>query len=152
MRGAALLVFGVMLLVACGNGKHDEQIVIRARLIIAATPGSEPIATGKVLEGSTLAGSPFCVGGKILDSHASTDPGMKPYGLIARTITCADGTLKVGLTPKVGPQGPTGNGSWTLVSGTGAFKGLRGGGKEKIAYDPKDESVGRETLTATVTR
>jgi hypothetical protein len=166
MHGAVLLVPGVIFLAACGGheggaadtsaasttASHRERIVIRTRLVIAATPGSEPIATGKVLARSTLAGSPFCVGGKILDSHASTDPAMKPYGLIARTITCPDGTVKVGLTPEVGPEGPTGKGSWTIVSGTGAFKRLRGSGKEKIVYDPNDESLGRETQTGTVTR
>jgi hypothetical protein len=89
---------------------------------------------------------------EILDSHASLHPAMKRYGLIARTITCPDGTLRVGLTPVVGPQGPTGKGSWTIVSGIGAFKGLRGSGKEKILYDLHDRSIGRETLTATVTR
>jgi hypothetical protein len=77
---------------------------------------------------------------------------VKPYGLIARTITCPDGTVRVGLTPEVGPQGPTGKGSWTIVSGTGAFNGLRGSGKMKVVSDPDEESLARETLTATVTR
>jgi hypothetical protein len=119
---------------------------------IAATEGSEPIATGKVLEESTLGGSPFCTGGTILDSHASTDPTLEPHRLIDRTITCPDGTVRVGLTPEVGPQGPTGKGSWTIVSGTGSFKGLSGSGKMKVVDDPDDVSLGRETLTGTVTR
>jgi hypothetical protein len=48
--------------------------------------------------------------------------------------------------------GPTGKGSWTIVSGTGAFEGFRGKGKMKVVNDPDDESIGRETLTGTVTR
>ena len=46
-----------------------------------------------------------------------------------------------------GPQGATGKGSWTIVSGTGSFKGLRGSGQMKVVSNPADESIGRETLT-----
>jgi hypothetical protein len=166
MRRAVLLVLGVIFLAACGRDEDNaadtsaasttaprgERIAIRTRMVIAATEGSEPIATGKVLEESTLGGSPFCAGGTILDSHASTDPTLEPHRLIDRTITCPDGTVRVGLTPEVGPQGPTGKGSWTIVSGTGSFKGLRVSGKMKVVDDPDDESLGRETLTGTVTR
>ena len=45
--------------------------------------------------------------------------------LIDRKITCPDGTVRVGFTPEAGQQGPTGKGSWTIVSGTGSFMGLR---------------------------
>ena len=166
MRRAVSLVLGVILLAACGREEDNaadtsaasttaprgERISIRTRMVIAATEGSEPIATGKVLEESALGGSPFCAGGTILDSHASTDPALEPHRLIDRTITCPDGTLKVGLTPEVGPPGPTGTGSWTIVSGTGSLQGLRGSGKMKVVDDPDDESLGRETLTGTVTR
>lgn len=156
MRRMVGLVLGVILLAGCGGSGHgasgNAPLVIHARLMIAAAPGSEPIATGTVLQGSSLGGSPFCVEGKILDSHADRHPGMSRYGLIARTITCPQGTLTIGLTPKVGPQGPTGKGTWTIVSGTGAYKTLHGNGKEKIVYDPEHEAIGRETLTATVTR
>jgi hypothetical protein len=169
MRRAVVLVVlvlgGVLFLGACGGDEDNaantsaasttaprgERIAIRTRMVIAATEGSEPIATGKVIEESTLAGSPFCAGGTILDSHASTDPTVKPYRLIDRTITCSDGTVRVGLTPEVGAQGPTGAGSWTILGGTGSFKGLRGSGKMKVVHDPDDESVGRETFTGTVT-
>src|SRR4051794_31995401 len=62
-----------------------EAIVIRANLVIAATAGSEPIATGGIVEGSTLAGGPFCARGTIRDSHASLDPAVEHLGLIDRT-------------------------------------------------------------------
>ena len=106
---------GVLCLGACGGDEDDaadtsaasttarrgEPIVIRSTLIVAAEEGSEPIATGTILEGSTLGGTPFCAGGTILESHASLDPKMKAY-LIDRKITCPDGTVRIGYTPEVG--------------------------------------------------
>ena len=133
-----------------------EPIVVRTRMEIAAEEGAEPIATGEVLEGSTLGGSPFCAGGTIRDSHASLDPAVEPLGLIDRMITCSDGTVRIVLTPgelQGQPQpGQTQPGSWTIVSGTDAFEGLRGIGGMEVVYDPNEDSVGLETLTGTVTR
>jgi hypothetical protein len=125
--------------------------VVRTKVVIADAPGAEPIATGEILGGSTRGGSPFCAGGTILDSHGSPDPAVEPYGLVDRTITCSDGTVRVGFTPEE-PQGLTQTGSWTLVSGTGAFQGLRGSGEMEVVYDPADDSLARETFTGTVTR
>ena len=86
-----------------------------------------------------------------MDTHANLDPDVEPYGLLARNITCPDGNVKMGFTPEVA-QGPTGTGSWTIVSGTGAFEGLGGSGEFEIAYDPDDDALARETYTGTVTR
>jgi hypothetical protein len=165
-----LVLVGVLFLGACGGGKKDagdttaasatapagEPILIRATLIVAAEEGSEPIATGTVLEGSTLGGTPFCVGGTILESHASLDPKMKAY-LIDRKITCPDGTVRIGFTPEVGagpaPPGQTPQkGVWTIVSGTGEFEGLSGSGKSEAVYGPNPSSPVRSTFTGTVTR
>jgi hypothetical protein len=157
-----VVLVGVLLVGACGGAADDtaeasatsttgpsgEPITIRLRLDVADEEGSEPIATGEVLEGSTLGGSPFCVGGTSLDSHASGDPAVEPYGLIDRTITCPDGSVRMGFTPDVVPGG----GSWTIVSGTGAFEGLRGSGENEVVKDPDDDSFDLETLTGTVTR
>ena len=156
MRMALLLVFGVIFLSACGadddrKTSASERMVIHTRMVIAATEGAEPIATGEVAETSTIGDSAFCAGGKIRDSHART-PAMKRVGPIARTITCPTGTLKIGLAPEVGPAGPSGKGTWTIVRGTGDFEGLHGRGRMSVAMDAADESLGRETLTATVTR
>jgi hypothetical protein len=130
--------------------------LIQATLIVAAKEGSEPIATGTVLEGSTLGGAPFCVGGTILESHASLDPMMKAY-LIDRKITCPDGNLRIGFTPEVGaspdPEGETPQkGVWTIVSGTGDLEGLSGSGKSEAVYGPTPSSPVRSTFTGTVTR
>src|SRR5215203_7523675 len=109
-----LVLVGVLFSGACGGEEKDavdtsaasatapagDPIVIRATLIVAAEEGSEPIATGTVLNGSTLGVPPFCGGGTILESHASLDPKMKAY-LIDRKITCRDGTVRIGFTPEV---------------------------------------------------
>jgi hypothetical protein len=162
MHGAVLgVLVGVLLVGACGGGEDraseksaastTQRVSIRTSLAIAATPGAEPIATGDVLAGSTLGGSPFCVGGTIRDSHGSSDPAVRPHGLIDRTITCPGGTVRVGFTPEL-PQGLTQTGSWTIVSGTGAFEGLRGSGEMEVKYNPDDDALARETLTGTVRR
>ena len=169
-RAVLLVLVGVLCLGACGGEEDDaaeassasttarrgEPIVIRATLIGAAEEGSEPIATGTILEGSTLGGTPFCVGGTILDSHASLDPKLRAY-LIDRKISCPDGTVRIGYTPEVGasrdPEGQTPQkGVWTIVSGTGEYEGLGGGGKSEAVYGSNPSSPVRSTFTGTVTR
>jgi hypothetical protein len=132
------------------GGSPGESIVIRTKMAIAATSGSEPTATGEVVEGSTLGSATFCPGGTILDSHASLDPAVEPLGLIDRKITCSDGTVRIVFTPAEVQDDPHA-GTWKIVSGTGAFKQLRGSGEMETVYDPAD-SLGHETLTGTVTR
>jgi hypothetical protein len=156
MRKVLTLVPAGMLLVgACGGETADsetsvesQQLEIRTSVVVAPTPGAEPIATGEILEKSSLGGSPFCVGGTILDTHGSSDPEV---WLIARTITCPEGTLRMALTPEV-PQGLTQTGSWKLSGGTGDLEGLRGSGKMEIAYDTDPDKPAHETYTGTVTR
>jgi hypothetical protein len=165
-----LLLVGVLSLGACGGDADDaadtsvastkaprgQPIVIRSTMIVAAEEGSEPIATGTVLEGSTLGATPFCVGGTILESHASLDPKMGSY-LIDRKITCPNGSVRIGSTPEVGadpgPQGQTPQrGVWMIVSGSGEYEGLGGGGTSEAVYGPDPSSPVRSTFTGTVTR
>lgn len=163
MRGAVVLVLaGVLSLGACGGDEkiaadtsaasatapRGEPIVIRTRKLVAATERTEPIATGNVLEGSTLGNSPFCAGGTVLDSHGSSDPTV---WLIIETITCPDGTLKLRLEPDPSP-GLNQTGSWTIASGTGTFERLRGSGEMEAVYDPDPTAPAHVTLTGTVTR
>ena len=59
------------------------------------------------------------------------------------------------ITPDVSEgtaQALTQTGSWTIVSGTGAFEGLRGSGEMEIVYDPDPNEPARGTYTGTVTR
>ena len=165
MRGAVVLVMvGVLLLGACGGDEDDaadrsaasttarsgEPIVIRTRKLVALTPRTEPIATGEVLEGSTLGDSPFCGGGTVLDSHGSSDATV---WLIIETITCPDGTVKLRLEPDPSPAFRLNQtGSWTIASGTGTFERLRGRGELEAVYDPDPAAPAHVTLTGTVTR
>ena len=164
MRGAVVLVLtSTFFLGACGGGDdaadttvpstdaRSEATVIRTRVDIADEEGAEPIATGEVLAGSTLGGSPFCIGGAIRDSHASL--AVEPFGPIERTITCPDGIVRMGLKPDLSaPPGETQVATWTIVGGTDAFEGLRGSGKMESVYDPDGDAPTRETLTGTITR
>src|SRR5512134_2613931 len=163
MRGAVVLVLaGVLSLGACGGDEkiaadtsaasatapRGEPIVIRTRKLVAATERKDPIATGDVLEGSTLGDSPFCAGGTVLDSHGSSDPTV---WLIIETITCPDGTVKLRLEPDPSPS-LNQTGSWTIASGTGTFEQLRGSGTMEAVYDPDPAAPAHVTLTGTVTR
>ncbi len=156
MRTAhALAPVSSLLAGGCGGDENSdpepratEQVEIITRVSIAPTPGAEVIATGEVLEGSTLGDSPFCVGGTIQDSHGSTDPEV---WLIARTITCPDGEVRMDITPDM-PEGLNQTGSWKIVSGTGAFERLRGSGEMEVAYDPDPDEPAGETYTGTATR
>ena len=111
MRGAVVLIpMGVLLVGACGGGEdgasetsaESDDLVINPGMVRATTPGAEPIATGEVVEGSTFGGSPFCVGGAVRDSHGSPDPEV---ALIARTITCPEGKVRMDIAPEVSQGG-----------------------------------------------
>ena len=75
--------------------------------------------------------------------------------LIARTITCPEGKVRMDITPEM-PDGMaedlTQTGSWRIVSGTGEFEGLRGSGDSKIVYDSDPNAPAREKYTGTATR
>jgi len=157
-----LALVGVLSVGACGGGEEDaadtsgasttvprgEPIVILTKKLVALREPTEPIATGEVLEGSTLGDSPFCAGGTVRDSHGSSDPTV---WLIIETITCLDGTVKLRLEPDPSP-GLNQTGSWTIASGTGTFGRLRGSGEMEAVYDPDPTAPARVTLTGTVMR
>ena len=161
-RAVVLVLGGVLSLAACGGDEDDaadrsmapttaprgEPIVIRTRKLVALRERTEPIATGEVLEGSTLGDSPFCAGGTVLDSHGSSNPTV---WLIIETITCRDGTVRLRLEPD-SSSGLTQTGSWTIASGTGTFERLRGSGEIEAVYDPDPAAPAHVTLTGTVTR
>jgi len=165
MRSAQMLVLvGALSLGACSAAQDGAAsssapspsvpsgvpIVIQTSMVIADAEHSEPIATGEIVDGSTLGAAPFCPGGTIRDTHASLDPAVEPLGLIDRTITCPDGTLRIVFTPG-GAQLESETGSWTIVSGTGALEQLRGAGRMETSYDAGPDAPARETMTGTVT-
>jgi len=158
-----LLMVSLLGIAACGEDDGHEGGTTAAKGVettsTTASDGNEPIVintrvdipTGEVLGGSTTGGSPFCPGGTFRDEHGSEDPSVPPYGLVDRTFRCPDGNLRIGFTPGQ-PQGRTQAGPWRVASGTGAFKGLRGGGQMEVKYAPGSNTKGRETFTGTVTR
>jgi hypothetical protein len=137
---------------ASSSEPGDQPIVIRSSVVIAAAPGADIPAVGDILEGSMLGDAPFCVGGTVQDRHPGTSAAEQPF-LLVRTITCPDGTLRAGFSPDVGQtQSPTQGGSWTILSGTGTFERVRGGGELEVTYDPDDGSHALETWSGTLTR
>ena len=107
------------------------------------------IPSGRILDGSTVGDSPVCAGGKVKDKH-----GTPEVGLVDRTITCPDGTLRMGFDPQK-PVGDTQSGPWRFISGTGAYERWEGSGETEMTYDPNDNrehpTRGRERYTGTVT-
>ena len=122
--------------------KSSQKIVIKtsAELI-------EIVDTGKIVSGSTLGNAPFCPGGTWSGGH-----GNLSYDWLDKNIKCPDGTLRIAFDPRTS-KGQTDSGPWKVVSGTGAFKGMRGSGQMKIKFPPGDmPATGRETFTGTVVR
>lgn len=150
-------VAGLLPLTACvgdGGAEPDpttsgqpagQTLVMRTSIDIAPTAGAEPIATGDVLDGSTLGSSPFCTGGTLRDSHASRHADVKDLGLVERNITCPDGTVRMVFTPQ-----PPHGGDWAIVSGTGAYTGLHGTGTFDITYAADPDAPAHETYTGSV--
>jgi hypothetical protein len=95
--------------------------------------------TGEVVSVS-IGESSFCQGGKT--SGESNGP------TITTTLRCPGSTLKVQYAPTQRSlvQGAV----WGIVSGTGRFKGLRGGGSMVAKFESDDPDAGREIFTGTV--
>ena len=134
------------------GGAGGNSILIHTKVEIEIPEGGpqpgKPISEGEVLGGSSRGDSPFCPGGTFSDLH-SDDPEI---GLVDRTFDCADGSLRIGFTPGPPPTPLTQSGPWHIVSGTGAFEGLQGGGQMQVKYERGTHgSKGRETFTGSVT-
>ncbi len=117
------------------TAENGEPVLIKTRL---------DIPTGDVLGGSSIGDSPFCRGGTFRDKGEDN---------VERTFRCHDGSLRIGFNPtSEQPQSRTQAGPWAVRSGTGAYEGLRGGGRMKVTFDAGSGSKGRETFTGRVTR
>jgi hypothetical protein len=98
--------------------------------------------TGVVLARSAIGESAFCRGGKT--SGGSEGP------TITATFHCPGGTLKVQYAPTQPSR--VQSAVWEVVTATGEFRGLRGGGSMVAEFDRDDPDIGRETFTGTVGR
>jgi hypothetical protein len=108
--------------------------------ILIETRISDARHTGGVLPASFIGESAFCAGGKTTGD--STGP------TITTTFRCPDGVLKV----RFAPMQPSlvQSAVWEVVTGTGHFEGLRGGGSMVARFESADPDEGRETFTGTV--
>jgi hypothetical protein len=98
--------------------------------------------TGEVLGVSVIGESAFCRGGKT--SGGSEGP------TITTTFRCPGGTLKVHYAPT--QHSPVQGSVWEVVSGTGSFEGLRGGGSMVAKFENDDPDTGREIFTGLVSK
>ena len=96
--------------------------------------------TGEVLGGSVIGESAFCPGGEA--NGSSEGP------TITTTFRCPGGTLTVQYAPS--QFSLVQSALWGVVSGTGSFEGLRGGGSMVAAFESDNPDTGRETFTGTV--
>jgi hypothetical protein len=119
-----------MALAGCGSGDGDEGDTAGTTTSPSESDAggtTDPILirtrtnlpTGEILAGSTVGDAPFCPGGTVKDQH-----GTPEIGLVDRTITCRDGTLRMGFDPEV-PEGDTQRGAWRIISGTGSYEGWK---------------------------
>ena len=150
--GLAVTAIG---LAGCGGDDGDGTTSNRDRPV---AEGGEPIliktsvrvrrdgGSGEVLRDSHIGDSAFCPGGRFSDRH-----GEPPLGLVVKTFRCPDGRLTITFSPT--EDGPVQSSAWSVVSGTGRFKGLRlrsGKGQMKARFRSADDPRGNETFTGTV--
>ena len=151
-----LLMVSLLGIVACGDGGGE------VRTVTVETPADAeqgPPATGdailietritsarkhagEVLDGSVIGESAFCPGGK--------STGGSTGATITATFHCRGGRLTVSYSPT--QRSLVQSSDWEIVSGTGSFKGLRGGGWMVANFGSEDPEKGGETFTGTVTR
>ena len=124
---------------AADSGGGAEKIQITTQLTIP---------TGKVLDGSTIGDSPFCPGGTFRDEGTSTGN--------LKTFRCRGGRLTIDFSPGEPREDSSGGqnqrGPWKVVTGSGEFAGLRGGGQMTVRFTSSESDEARETFTGTVTR
>jgi hypothetical protein len=118
----------------------SEKIVIKVHADL-----QDVVDKGEVLSGSSLGDAPFCRGGSFTGEHGNT-------AMIDRKFKCPDGSLRIGFTPGKG-SGRTVSGRWKVLSGTGAFKVMKGSGRMQTRFAPGSQPAeARETFTGSVVR
>ena len=99
---------------------------------------------GEVLSESFIGESVFCPGGKI-SSGGGDEEGTAS---VITTFRCPEGRLTIRFSPL--QPSLVQSAVWDVVSGTGSFEGLRGGGSMVARFEPGNRDEGRETFTGTV--
>jgi hypothetical protein len=118
----------------------SEKIVIKVHAEL-----QDVVDKGEVLSGSSLGNAPFCRGGRFTGAHGKS-------AMIDRTFRCHDGTLRIGFTPGK-ERGRRVSGRWKVLSGTGAFKGMKGSGRMQTRFAPGSQPAeAREAFTGSVAR
>ena len=147
----ATLAVAAIGLAACGGDTGSEVRTVTVPAVEQDTTTGDAILietritdarahTGEVLSGSLIGESAFCPGGKT--------SGGSEGAVITSTFRCADGSLKVSYSPI--QHSLVQGAEWEVVSGTGSYEGLRGGGSMVARFGSKDPDEGRETFTGTV--
>lgn len=148
----ATLVVAAIGLAACGgdNGGEVRTVTVAAveqdttatgdAILIETRITNAKAHTGEVLSGSLIGESAFCPGGKT--------SGGSEGAVITSTFRCADGSLIVRYSPI--QHSLVQGAPWEVVSGTGSYEDLRGGGSMVARFGSKDPDEGRETFTGTV--
>ena len=97
---------------------------------------------GQVVSESFIGRTPFC--------HAGSTSGGSEGPTITTTFSCPDGRL----TLRYAPTQPSliQGAPWEAVSGTGIYKGLKGGGSMVARFEGADPNQGREVFTGTVSK
>jgi hypothetical protein len=95
--------------------------------------------TAEVLSRSFIGESAFCPGGKASGGGNPT---------VITTFRCPDGQLKIRFAPM--QRSPVQSAVWEVVSGTGSFAGLRGGGSMVARSGSEASENLRETFAGTV--
>jgi hypothetical protein len=152
-----LLMVSLLGIAACGDDDGDEVRTVTVETSAEAEQGA-PVTgdailietrissarkhAGEVLEVSVIGESAFCPGGKTRGGSAGAT--------ITATFHCPGGRLTVSYSPT--QRSLVQSSDWEIVSGTGSFKGLRGGGWMVANFGSEDPEKGGETFTGTVTR
>ena len=148
-------------LTACGGGDGTEVRTVKVETPAKAEQGT-PVTgdailietripnarkhAGEVLDGSVIGESAFCPGGKTR--------GGSTGATITATFHCPRGRLTVSYSPT--QRSLVQSSKWEVVTGSGSFKGLHGGGWMVAKFGSKDPEKSTpadgETFTGTVTR
>jgi hypothetical protein len=111
-----------------------KPTLIETRIIDAARH------VGVVLGTSVVGESAFCRGGRT--------SGGSEGAAITTTFHCPGGTLMVRYAPT--QRSLVQGAAWEVVSGTGSWAGLHGGGSMVAVFEKDDPDRGREIFTGTI--